>query len=83
MASLLAPPYLAEAALSDGPKDLEVVEVHCRKNRGMPGQVAERPVPSTRLGLEQPPEATPHHCREPPCGPPVTRFTLEVGLGDG
>lgn len=33
-----APPYLAEAALPDGPQDLEVVEGHCGENRGVPGE---------------------------------------------
>lgn len=42
-AALLAPPYLAKAALSNGSKDLEVVKVHCGRNRGTSGEVAARP----------------------------------------
>lgn len=38
----VAPPYLAKAALPDGPQDLEVVKVHCRKNIRTPGEVDAR-----------------------------------------
>lgn len=77
MASLLALPYLPEAALSDGPKDLEVVEVHCRKNRDIPGELAERP-----RALHQPPlEPLSRGCPPPLQG--ALPCTPEVGPGAG
>ena len=66
-------PYLAEAALPDGTQDLEVVQVHCRESRGVPGEGAARPVPTRPPRCREPPHCKetpntaerPQHCREP------------------
>lgn len=58
-------PYLAEAALPNGTENLEVVQVHCRENRGMPGEVAERPCACHEPPRRSSPRA-PLRCGQPP-----------------
>lgn len=58
------PPYLAEAALADGTQDLEVVQVHCRENRGCWVRWRKGPVPAPSPRPEQLLECPPR-CREP------------------
>lgn len=63
-------PYLAEAALPDGTQDLEVVQVHCRESRGVPGEGAAGLVPARALGPSSLPRAPMLQgapcCAEPP-----------------